>query len=56
MNIRSNTGIQIPNDSLAEQNKSTLIQIIDQLTTELSDIKGQLSDIRQDTDRNSRDV
>ncbi len=51
-----NSGIQIPNGTLAQQNKSTLISIINQLTTELSDVKGELSDARDDTDRLSKKV
>jgi len=63
MSIRSNTGIQIPNDSLERANKSTLVSIIEQLTTELSsvksevsEVKSEVSDIREDTDRLSRKV
>ena len=56
MSIRTDTGIHIPTEQLNCANKSTLISIIDQLTTELSDVKGQLADIRQDTDRNSREI
>ena len=56
MSITSNSGIQIPNDSLEQAGKSTLIQIINQLTTELSSVKSELSDARDDTDRLSRKV
>jgi ABC-type transporter Mla subunit MlaD len=56
MSISTNTGIDFPNGSLEQANKKTLIQIIKQLTTELSDVKGQLSDVREDTDRLSRKV
>jgi chromosome segregation ATPase len=50
------TGINFPNESLAQADKEVLIQVIKHLSSELSDVKSQLSDIRQDTDRNSRDV
>jgi DNA repair exonuclease SbcCD ATPase subunit len=56
MSISTNTGIDFPNGSLEQADKSTLIQIIKQLTTELSDVKGELSDARDDTDRLSRKV
>jgi hypothetical protein len=70
MSIRTNTGIHIPTEQLNCANKSTLISIIDQLTTELSDVKGKLSDtredvadlrgdvaeMREDVDRSSKDV
>jgi chromosome segregation ATPase len=56
MSIRSNTGIQIPSDNLEQADKSTLISIIEQLTTELSSVKSEVSDIRQDSDRNSREI
>jgi predicted nucleic acid-binding Zn-ribbon protein len=48
MSVKTNTGVQIPTEQLNCANKSTLISIIDQLTTELSDVKGQLSDTRQE--------
>jgi chemotaxis regulatin CheY-phosphate phosphatase CheZ len=50
------TGIDFPTDSLVQADKSTLIQIIKQLTTELSDVKGELSDVREDTDRVSKKI
>ncbi len=63
MSITSNSGISIPNDSLAQADKSTLIQIIKQLTSELSsvksglsEVKSEVSDIREDTDRVSKQV
>jgi predicted nucleic acid-binding Zn-ribbon protein len=56
MSITSNTGIDFPNDSLEQADKSTLIQIISQLTDELSDVKAELSDVREDSDRLSRKV
>jgi chromosome segregation ATPase len=56
MSITSNSGISIPNDSLAQANKTTLVQIINELASELSEVKSELSDVREDTDRLSREV
>jgi chromosome segregation ATPase len=63
MSISTNSGISIPNDSLEQADKSTLIQIIKQLTSELSsvksglsEVKSEVSDIREDTDRVSKQV
>jgi predicted nucleic acid-binding Zn-ribbon protein len=56
MSIRSNTGIQIPNDSLERANKSTLVSIIEQLTNKLSSVESELADVREDSDRLSRKV
>jgi len=56
MSISTNTGIDFPNDSLEQANKSTLIQIITELAGELSEVKAELSDLRQDTDRISKEV
>ena len=56
MSISTNTGIDFPNDSLEQADKSTLIQIITELASELSEVKAELSDLRQDTDRISKEV
>jgi hypothetical protein len=40
-------GIHFPNNSLAQAAKSTLIQIINELTSELSEVKSEVSDIRE---------
>jgi len=49
-------GINFPNGSLEQADKSTLVQIINGLTSELSEVKSELSDIREDTDRVSKKV
>jgi predicted nuclease with TOPRIM domain len=57
------TGINFPNDSLAQADKDVLIRIINHLTSELSEVnselsevKSEVSDIREDTDRVSKEV
>jgi len=56
MSIKTDTGIHIPNEKLNRANKSTLVSIINQLTTELSSVKSELADVREDSDRLSRKV
>jgi chromosome segregation ATPase len=56
MSSTTTVGIDFPNDSLEQADKSTLIQIITELASELSEVKAELSDLRQDTDRISKEV
>jgi uncharacterized phage infection (PIP) family protein YhgE len=50
------TGMDFPSSSLEQANKNTLIQIINQLSSKLSETKSELADVREDTDRLSRKV
>jgi uncharacterized protein YoxC len=57
------TGIDFPNDSLEQADKSTLISIIETLAGELSSVKSEVSEVksevsslREDSDRNSREI
>jgi hypothetical protein len=54
MSITSNTGMNFPTDSLEQADKSTLIQIINGLTSELSDVKSEMSSLREDVSTISR--
>ena len=50
------TGMDFPNGSLEQADKNTLVSIINGLTSELSEVKSELADVREDTDRVSRKV
>jgi chromosome segregation ATPase len=49
-------GIEIPNEQLNQADKSTLVSIINGLTSELSEVKSELADVREDTGRVSKKV
>jgi DNA repair exonuclease SbcCD ATPase subunit len=54
MSITSNTGINFPTEQLNHADKDVLINIIKQLTTELSSVKSELADVREDISTISR--
>jgi len=54
--ISTNTGIDFPNDSLAQADKSTLISIIGKLASELSELKSRVSDVSEHTGRISKEL
>ncbi len=56
MSSTTTVGIDFPNDSLEQANKSTLVSIINGLTSKLNSVKSELADVREDADRLSRTV
>ena len=51
MSSTTTVGIDFPNDSLEQANKSTLVSIINGLTSKLNSVKSELADVREDADR-----